>query len=98
MMRVTVLFFARARELAGTSETQLELDDTVNTDNIAERLLHDFPSLQEIMGRWQRSCFCDTETQQPCWLPLCHSIVYRPHAEAKTGAVEMLMLSNVGIV
>ena len=52
-MRVTVLFFARARELVGTSEAQLELEDTASTDSIAERLLHDYPPLQEIMGRCQ---------------------------------------------
>ena len=56
-MRVTVLFFARARELTGTSEAQLELEDTASTDSIAQRLLHDYPSLQEIMGRCaERQC------------------------------------------
>ena len=50
-MRVTVLFFARARELTGTSEAQLEFDDTASTDSIAQRLLQYYPALQEIMGR-----------------------------------------------
>ena len=50
-MRVTVLFFARARELTGASEISLELESMADTDSIAERLLCEYPSLQEIMGR-----------------------------------------------
>ena len=50
-MRVTVLFFARARELTGTSEAELEFENAADTDSIAAQLLRHFPSLQEIMGR-----------------------------------------------
>ena len=47
---VTVLFFARGRELAGVSETQVDLHDTPDTAQLIKHLLMTYPRLSEIMA------------------------------------------------
>ena len=46
MPRIKVLFFARARELAGTDQAELELADGVNSDDLLHLLLDKYPGLQ----------------------------------------------------
>lgn len=50
-MRLTVLFFARARELAGASEAQLEVPAGADTDALTLQLLWEYPSLAEVLDR-----------------------------------------------
>lgn len=50
-VQVTVLFFARARELAGTSEATLQLAAGSNTDHLTQQLLKRYPSLVEVLDR-----------------------------------------------
>ena len=47
---ITVLFFARGRELAGVSETKFDLHDTPDTGQLIKQLLVKFPRLSEIMA------------------------------------------------
>lgn len=47
---ITVLFFARGRELAGVSETKTDLHDTPDTAQLIKHLLTRFPRLTEIMA------------------------------------------------
>ncbi len=47
---VTVLFFARGRELAGVSQSTVELKDAADTAQLMEYLLHKYPSLSEIVA------------------------------------------------
>ena len=46
MPRIKVLFFARARELAGTDQAELDLADGVNSDDLLNLLLDNYPGLQ----------------------------------------------------
>ena len=46
MPRIKVLFFARARELAGTDQAELDLADGVNSDDLLHLLLERYPGLQ----------------------------------------------------
>lgn len=48
-MGVTVLFFARGRELAGRSEAVVELTDASDTASLWTYLLIQFPDLKQIM-------------------------------------------------
>ena len=47
---ITVLFFARGRELTGVSETKTDLHDTPDTAQLIKHLLTRFPRLTEIMA------------------------------------------------
>lgn len=47
---ISVLFFARGRELAGLSETHVDLQDAPNTAQLIKHLLEKFPRLTEIMA------------------------------------------------
>ena len=58
-MKVTVLFFARARELVGTAETQLEIGKGSNTDSLAKQLLTVYPALAEVMDRYRTLLHCN---------------------------------------
>ena len=46
---ITVLFFARGRELAGVSEIQVELHKAPDTSQLIKHLLLEYPRLSEIM-------------------------------------------------
>ena len=46
---VTVLFFASARELAGTSEMTLEVDDSTDTTSLRQILADKFPKLAQMV-------------------------------------------------
>ena len=48
-MGVKVLFFARGRELAGQSETSVQLTDAPDTERLLAHLLKLYPGLSEIM-------------------------------------------------
>lgn len=52
-MRIKVLFFAASREVAGTSETQLELQDMdgtqPNTASLLQALHAQYPGMEAIM-------------------------------------------------
>eukprot|EP00891_Asterochloris_glomerata_P006989 jgi/Astpho2/6989/e_gw1.00107.198.1_t len=45
---IKVLFFARAKELAGTDQAELNLADGVNSDDLLHLLFERYPGLQEI--------------------------------------------------
>ncbi|KAK9826854.1 hypothetical protein WJX81_008226 [Elliptochloris bilobata] len=49
-MKVNVLFFARSREIAGVSETVLELKAGATSQDLLESLLREYPLLKEITG------------------------------------------------
>lgn len=48
-MSFTVLFFARGRELAGQSETSVQLQDASDTVQLTEYLLKLHPKLSEVL-------------------------------------------------
>lgn len=48
-MAITVLFFARGRELAGRSETSVEVAHASDTAQLLKYLLEEYPKLAEIM-------------------------------------------------
>lgn len=48
-MSTTVLFFARGRELAGQSETSVQLKDAADTIQLVDHLLKLYPKLAQIM-------------------------------------------------
>ncbi len=50
-MLVRLLFFARARELAGSGETQLEVSAGSSAAEVLNIVLQKWPALQEIAGR-----------------------------------------------
>ncbi len=43
---IKVLFFARARELAGTDQAELNIADGVNSDDLLHLLFERYPGLQ----------------------------------------------------
>lgn len=47
---ISVLFFARGRELAGLSETHIDLREAPDTAQLIKYLLLKFPRLAEIMA------------------------------------------------
>ena len=49
MVTVTVKLFARARELAGTSELRLDLPDGSDTSFLLKNLCQLFPPLEELL-------------------------------------------------
>ena len=49
-MNVTVKLFARARDLAGTSETVVLLDQQQTVNELLSRLVDDFPELGTIQN------------------------------------------------
>ncbi|PRW59343.1 Molybdopterin synthase sulfur carrier subunit [Chlorella sorokiniana] len=49
-MDVRVLFFARSRELAGTSEASVTLEPGSTTTVLLQQLLQKYPQLQELQG------------------------------------------------
>jgi molybdopterin converting factor subunit 1 len=51
-MRVRVLFFARAREVAGLSAAELHLDAGASTENLLQLLTAQYPGLDSVL----RSC------------------------------------------
>ena len=51
-MRITVLCFARAREIVGASELQLELREGASSSDLVGELVARHPQLQELF----RSC------------------------------------------
>ena len=50
MQGVTVLFFARGRELAGVSQTTVELKEAADTVQLMKYLLLMYPKLSEIVA------------------------------------------------
>ncbi len=52
MIEVSVLFFARARELAGTGETKISLADGSSVQAASDRIAEVFPDLKGLL----RSC------------------------------------------
>ena len=50
-MRIRLLFFARARELAGVGETQLEVEAQASAAAVLKAILQTWPALEEIAGR-----------------------------------------------
>lgn len=50
-MRIRLLFFARARELAGVGETEIEVDPQAAAGAVLKRVLQTWPALEEIAGR-----------------------------------------------
>ena len=49
-IRVKVAYFALARDLAGTSEEEFELDNATNTDYLFSVVLNAHPKLRGIKG------------------------------------------------
>lgn len=49
-MEIKVLFFARSRELAGTTEKILKLQEGCTTKTLVDELLAEFPDLSQIRG------------------------------------------------
>jgi molybdopterin synthase sulfur carrier subunit len=50
-MRVTVLFFAKAREVAETNSTTVEFPgDAVDSSEVMQHLIDKWPQLREVMG------------------------------------------------
>lgn len=49
-MDVRVLFFARSRELAGTSEATLTLQPGSTTAALMQQLLKQYPQLEQLQG------------------------------------------------
>jgi MoaD family protein len=47
-VRVNVAYFALARDLAGTSEEEIELDNAANTDHLFSVVLNAHPKLRGI--------------------------------------------------
>ncbi|EIE26910.1 Molybdopterin converting factor, subunit 1 [Coccomyxa subellipsoidea C-169] len=50
-MKISFLFFARSRELAGTDTYDVELADGASTQDALQAVLKKFPGLSEIEGR-----------------------------------------------
>lgn len=50
MNRVKVLFFATLRDRAGVSETEIELPQGADVKHLKERIVAEFPRLEEAMG------------------------------------------------
>jgi molybdopterin synthase catalytic subunit len=48
-MRITVLFFASARERAGATTTDVELDEGATVESLFGRLVADVPALADIL-------------------------------------------------
>jgi molybdopterin converting factor small subunit len=55
MVEVRVLFFARSRELSGTSEALLKLEAGGTTKTLMQRLLDEV----RVTGGWWRCRMCD---------------------------------------
>ncbi|DBA98795.1 hypothetical protein WJX77_008747 [Trebouxia sp. C0004] len=47
---VTVLFFARGRELAGVSQISVKLQDAADTEQLLQYVLNKYPKLSEIVA------------------------------------------------
>lgn len=47
---ITVLFFARGRELSGISEAHIDVHNTPDTAHLIKHLLSTYPRLAEIMA------------------------------------------------
>ncbi|KAI3438433.1 hypothetical protein D9Q98_000864 [Chlorella vulgaris] len=52
MLEVRVLFFARSRELAGTNETTVSLEDGSSTKTLLLLLFQQYPQLEELRGNF----------------------------------------------
>ncbi|CAJ1958541.1 unnamed protein product [Sphenostylis stenocarpa] len=50
LVKIKVLFFARARDLTGLSEMSLEVSSGSTTDDCLKKLFVKFPGLEEIRG------------------------------------------------
>lgn len=48
-MKITILFFAQARERAGRSEAVLELPEGASLADLGERLRRDYPTLADLL-------------------------------------------------
>lgn len=49
-MMVKILFFAAAREIAGTPAMELSLEDEATVGQLKQTLVEQFPGLQHVLG------------------------------------------------
>lgn len=67
-MIVIVLLFARARELAGTSQIEIQLPQGATIQDLRHRLELDYPVLKELIGRSAfglNDCFAKADVTIP---------------------------------
>jgi len=50
-MTITLLFFARARDLAGTDRSTVVLDEGARVADLRARLVEQFPALKSLAGQ-----------------------------------------------
>jgi molybdopterin converting factor subunit 1 len=61
-MLVSIKLFAEARELAGTAEVGLLLDEVATIADVKRTLLESYPQLERLLGRCAIARNCDYAT------------------------------------